>query len=250
VRERLLDAFLRTTWETCWGCDAGDLDVAEDRLNRSGIDKAIDFICAAKPLLALALNPATRITTDGMGTEVPLFRFDNGGDADVYADEWEGEVDFPIGVAMVVCGGCVASANPAPRSGPGLDGRFVRTAQLRRREVAYFKRLAQECPDRAFAEALDELADACGEEVKHEVGISHDLRRALFEVQMEHVLQQRGRVVVAGLRGRRLDRRLTCPRPRTRSTVRASSRGGDSGDPDLGDEPPGHRPPSPQGWRR
>ena len=34
---------------------------------------------------------------------------------------------------------------------------------------------------------------------------------------------------------RRLDRRLACPRPRARAVVRASSRGGDGGDPDLPD---------------
>jgi hypothetical protein len=55
-------------------------------------------------------------------------------------------------------------------------------------------------------------------------------------------LEYRTRVVAP--QGRRLDRRLACPRPRTRAVVRASSKGGDSGDPDLGDEaePPARRP--------
>jgi hypothetical protein len=51
-------------------------------------------------------------------------------------------------------------------------------------------------------------------------------------------------VTTGGSIGRRLDRRLACPRPRSRAVVRASSKGGDSGDSDCseGDEDPPARP--------
>jgi hypothetical protein len=42
---------------------------------------------------------------------------------------------------------------------------------------------------------------------------------------------------------RRLDRRLGCGRPAARRTAAASRDGPSGSDPDLGDEPSGHRPP-------
>ena len=54
-----------------------------------------------------------------------------------------------------------------------------------------------------------------------------------FRRDRNHGGRARQPVPAAGATGRRIDRRLACPRPRPRAVVRPSSKGGDSGDPDF-----------------
>jgi hypothetical protein len=253
LRERLLDAFLLTTYEqSC--CDAGDLDVAVDRFENSGVDVAIETICADPLLRGVALREDTEITTEGMDTERPLFRFDNGGAGDpLYCDTENGEFwfepDLPPGIAMVVYGETIATSRPA-RGGGGSDASFARQAHHRRAEAALFNAEADKLrtgdyPERGFATALEELAEACAQDAESLDGIARDLRRTRIHTQMEHAVErQRGHSgrSRSGSPGRRLDRRLADRRPRPRAVVRSSSRGGDSGDPDPGEpEPPDRR---------
>jgi hypothetical protein len=250
LREKLLDLFLWTTYEQSW-CDRGDLDVAVDRFDNSGVDDAIETICADPALHDLALREDTKITTEGMGTEQPLFRFDNGGDGDPLAcdhkhDEFSFDPDFPVDVVMVVYGSTVASTAAGPRGG------VAKSAQHRRAEAAYFgaeaaKRRAGEYPERAFADALDEIAQACVQDAEGLEDTARSLQRYRIENQMEQAVQRRrghcGRWG-SGISGRRLDRRLAGGRPRPRAVVRSSSRGGDSGSDSDASEPVGDGDPA------